>query len=873
MRSRLKSDTQCRLWAVLSLLTCWHGNWSIAQTFVPDPLPAPTDFPYKLQLQAFASHSGSHAIEVSAPHDGSGNVYVSTQSGQIFGYDASGNSLGVFLDLSGTSATTGFQDPGNFIQGENGPAFRGLMYFDFHPDYAVSGAAGQGKVYTTFRSVRSFGEVDYASPSPGSEFVIAEWQVSTSNANLLDLGSYREVMRLAMSGSNPHAIGTVAFNPHAAVGDEDYGLLYAAIGDAGSTGNVVPAEGYIQEIDNPFGKMLRLNPLDPDGPGGSDYSTPSSNPFVGTSGAAAEIYALGFRDPQTFSFAKDSRGETVLITFDIGATQREEVDLVRPGQNYGWVRYEGTLGPGEFVPDTSTTANDGYFRDRPLYNAENTPPSPPVLEYDHLSGGFAISGGLVVSDPGDPTFRNRVIFTDLVNGRFYHADYEEMLVAEAFGTQATIYESQVSFGEFSGTFADVVDGVAGGRGDARFGTDEAGNVYVVSKRSHVVYSTGLVDTSSGPFDSPPIVTLQIDRRDGEIVLTNELATPLDLDGYEITSSNGLLNPAGWVSFAEQGIAGWQEAPNSSDHGLAEFNPTPGQAFVLQPGASASIGVAYTTDPTAAMEAVGFGNEYEDVAFRFSSDSSDSVVKALAVRYVGERRENNLVVEIDPNTGQATLINDSPFQLALDFFQVASDSDTLDPSFLGLSEDGSPVPGWQSTPNNNSTAVAQFYPFAGGFVVPPNAQYELGHLLLADSSLAKLEFEFLLNGESQARTGVVRELPDMLLGDFNGDGVVTLADYTVWRDALGGDETLIRNAGNQNQIVDAGDYTVWKQNFGRQNDGTFATQKVAEPTTFTLGCWFVTGCFVLRSRITLLGAGRRSSRRSLARRDGALGRNC
>ncbi len=42
--------------------------------------------------------------------------------------------------------------------------------------------------------------------------------------------------------------------------------------------------------------------------------------------------------------------------------------------------------------------------------------------------------------------------------------------------------------------------------------------------------------------------------------------------------------------------------------------------------------------------------------------------------------------------------------------------------------------------------------------------------------------------------------ELLAGDFNFDGVVNLADYTVWRDGLGGN-------------YDLNDYQTWRENFG------------------------------------------------------------
>ncbi|WP_145284274.1 glycoside hydrolase family 113 [Pirellulimonas nuda] len=52
------------------------------------------------------------------------------------------------------------------------------------------------------------------------------------------------------------------------------------------------------------------------------------------------------------------------------------------------------------------------------------------------------------------------------------------------------------------------------------------------------------------------------------------------------------------------------------------------------------------------------------------------------------------------------------------------------------------------------------------------------------------------------------------GDYNGDGVVDAADYTLWRDSLGQNVTAGQGAdGDANGVVDAGDYDLWRQSFG------------------------------------------------------------
>jgi hypothetical protein len=52
------------------------------------------------------------------------------------------------------------------------------------------------------------------------------------------------------------------------------------------------------------------------------------------------------------------------------------------------------------------------------------------------------------------------------------------------------------------------------------------------------------------------------------------------------------------------------------------------------------------------------------------------------------------------------------------------------------------------------------------------------------------------------------------GDYNGDGVVNSADYTVWRDSLGGADPLRLADGDSNGVVDAGDYDHWASAYGR-----------------------------------------------------------
>lgn len=54
---------------------------------------------------------------------------------------------------------------------------------------------------------------------------------------------------------------------------------------------------------------------------------------------------------------------------------------------------------------------------------------------------------------------------------------------------------------------------------------------------------------------------------------------------------------------------------------------------------------------------------------------------------------------------------------------------------------------------------------------------------------------------------------VLPGDFNSDGTVDAADFTVWRDELGGTGPDLHADGNGDLVVDHLDYSLWKSQFG------------------------------------------------------------
>lgn len=92
----------------------------------------------------------------------------------------------------------------------------------------------------------------------------------------------------------------------------------------------------IQDLGSPVGKIHRIN---------RDGSIPGDNPFTERAGAVASIWTLGHRSPQGLEY--DTRTGRLWST-EMGPRGGDEVNLLKPGANYGWplvsrgMNYDGT---------------------------------------------------------------------------------------------------------------------------------------------------------------------------------------------------------------------------------------------------------------------------------------------------------------------------------------------------------------------------------------------------------------------------------------------------------------------------------------------------------------------------------------------------
>ena len=305
---------------------------------------------------AFPNLTFNQPVGIVSPDDGTIRLFVIEQTGviRVFQNSQSVASSSVFLDITSRVLFGGEQ---------------GLLGLAFHPNYESKG----------------YFYVDYVADNP-RRTVIARYSVSANNPN--QALSNSELILLEINQPFPnHKGGQLAFGAD--------GYLYIGMGDGGSAGDPL---GNGQNRASLLGKILRIDVNSPSQ--GRNYSIPSDNPYAGnTLGYREEIYAYGFRNPWRFSFDQLTGR---LWVADVGQNEREEIDIVAKGKNYGWNIMEGTL-----------TYSSGSQVGLEL----------PVWEYSHAEG-IAVIGGYVYRGTNLTGLSAKYVYGDYGSGKIWALQYD-----------------------------------------------------------------------------------------------------------------------------------------------------------------------------------------------------------------------------------------------------------------------------------------------------------------------------------------------------------------------------------------------------------------------------------------------------------------
>jgi glucose/arabinose dehydrogenase len=280
----------------------------------------------------------------------------------------------------------------------------GIFGFTFHPNYTQNG----------------FLYVHYVQKNAEAS-VYARYTRSINNPNIVDPNS-EQIILVVPYPANGHRSGHLAFGRD--------GFLYITTGDgaAGARGSIGDTDGNAQNLQNLFGKILRI-----DVNNGSSYSIPSTNPYQNAGdNIPDEIWARGLRNPWHWSFDKET-GD--LWIGDNGQDDWEEVDFApnnhAGGLNYGWRCYEGSH------PYVGTGCGDASNYVMPLLD---------YAGYNSNGIGGSVLGGFVYRGTQFQSLRGWYVYGDYQTGKFW------TLKRNANGTFQNVLQNitlsnPVSFGE------------------------------------------------------------------------------------------------------------------------------------------------------------------------------------------------------------------------------------------------------------------------------------------------------------------------------------------------------------------------------------------------------------------------------------------
>jgi hypothetical protein len=356
-------------------------------------------------------------------------------------------------------------------------------------------------------------------------------------------------------------------------------------------------------------------------------------------------------------------------------------------------------------------------------------------------------------------------------------------------------------------------------------------------------TNGTLHGVKGQLTVENFLTAEVNRATGQVTIRNTDTTVgpgVTITGYQIGSAGGALKPAAFSS-AFGGV--WQSA-NLTANSISELNPTGNSVVGL--GAAASMGNIY--DPVS-LETTFGTTPVSDLAFSYSR--SDGRVVNAPVTYVNTGLANTLVLQVDPTDGKARIVNDSVFNnIKFDGYQVTSASGSLLTAWNSLQDQS--VTGWQEA-SPTTISLAELNPTSSTTVNAGQTAATMTGLFKTAGGTQDLAFQFHVLGSTTQLTGVVRYAAfstSVLIGDYNNNGIVDAADYTVWRDHLGQTFTLPNRDPANSGTVSAVDYASWKTHFGNHSGsgaGALGSAQVPEPSSLILALMLAGGLWGSRVR--------------------------
>lgn len=290
----------------------------------------------------------------------------------------------------------------------------GLYNMVLHPEFEQAGSPNRGYfyIYYTWK--------DPATPNPAgflgtgfpgtfyntycrlSRFTIDDGDVNanaTSELTMIHIRMYND----------SHRGGGMAFG--------NDGMLHLTIGDLYryNTAQTIDdnLEGGVMRMDvdqditkshAPIRKLPYVGGFQ-DEISGVGYFIPNDNPFLDPTGTTFEEYfTLGHRNPYRMSYDPD---ENRFWSSEVGQSDREEINVIEKGRNYGWSFREGTISS----PRTPPANLIGVLTE-------------PAIDFNR-NEARSIVGGFVYRGSKFPSLRGKYLCGDWLLDRIYALTYDE----------------------------------------------------------------------------------------------------------------------------------------------------------------------------------------------------------------------------------------------------------------------------------------------------------------------------------------------------------------------------------------------------------------------------------------------------------------
>lgn len=263
------------------------------------------------------------------------------------------------------------------------------------------------------------------------------------------------------------------------------GTVWAAQGDSAPATRKSAQQLQAQNPQSPYGKLFHVTRDGLGVPGNPSYDAASAASWP------SRTYASGFRSPFRASLDPVSGAP---IVGDVGQDDREEVDLVRPGGNYGWPCREGSAPTPSYATDVNCV---GRTFDAPL------------LDYPHTEG-TSVTGGVVYQGTSYP---------EAYRGAYFFGDYSNQLIWTArFDATGTLVRDK-EVGGFASEIGGPVRFLSGPNGDVVYAD---------------IYTGTLVRLSYTPGNRPPTASATATTTPATRTATFDGSASRDLDGDALT---------------------------------------------------------------------------------------------------------------------------------------------------------------------------------------------------------------------------------------------------------------------------------------------------------------------------------------------------